>query len=190
MTAADFRRLQSWVEAGGDLVVAGLPDVPAWAGASLEPDRIVDSDIAPTSSYEYEFGQILLAVPPGPSLALTDAERMLGRGTGAYASFKKLGEGRVIVLADDKLFTNIALAARDNAAFLISLFRPLHREVELGNVSLVVGEIVRAHIADGMLTDGRVDPEKLKPVGRLSGDAYAFMGRLVHIPRPKVEERG
>ena len=63
----------------------------------------------------------------------------------------------------------------------------LHREVELGNVSLVVGEIVRVHIRDDVLTDGRVDPEKLKPVGRLSGDAYAYMGQLVHVARPKVE---
>nr|WP_240807427.1 DUF4350 domain-containing protein [Polyangium spumosum] len=131
LSASDLRRLQSWVEAGGDLVIAGAADLPAWTGASLEPDPVVADDIAPTTRYEYQFGAILLSLPPGPTLTLTDAQRMLVRGEGAYASFKQLGDGRVIVLADDKLFTNVALTAGDNAAFLISLFRPLHREVEL-----------------------------------------------------------
>ncbi|MDI3282847.1 DUF4350 domain-containing protein [Polyangium sp. 15x6] len=131
VSAADFRRLQSWVEAGGDLVIAGVQGLPGWTGASLEPDSIVDSEIVPSAAYESQFGEISLAVPRGPSLTLTDADRMLGRGVGAYASFKQVGDGRVIVLADDKLFTNVALTAGDNAAFLISLFRPLHREVEL-----------------------------------------------------------
>ena len=68
----------------------------------------------------------------------------------------------------------------------VSLECRLHREIELGNVSLVVGEIVRAHARDDVLTDGRVDPAKLRPVGRLSGDGYAYMGRLVHLARPDV----
>ena len=65
----------------------------------------------------------------------------------------------------------------------------LHREIELGNVSLVIGEVVRAHVRDDVLTAGRVDPEKLRPVGRLSGDGYAYMGRIVHLARPDVGKR-
>ncbi|MDI1446590.1 DUF4350 domain-containing protein [Polyangium sp. 6x1] len=131
ISSSDFRRLQDWVEAGGDLVVAGVADLPAWTGASLDADSTLAGDIFVSSGYRYEFGDIVLAVPAGPSLSLTDAEPLLARSDGVYASFKKLGDGRVIVLADDKLFTNVALTAGDNAAFLISLFRPLHREVDL-----------------------------------------------------------
>ncbi|MDI1477555.1 DUF4350 domain-containing protein [Polyangium sp. y55x31] len=131
ISAADFRRMQAWVEAGGDLVVAGVPDLPAWTGASLDAQNVTGGDAFVSSGYRHEFGEIVLAVPPGPSLSLTDAEPLLARSEGIYASFKQVGDGRVVVLADDKLFTNVALTAGDNAAFLISLFRPLHREVEL-----------------------------------------------------------
>ncbi|MDI1429397.1 DUF4350 domain-containing protein [Polyangium sorediatum] len=131
ISAADFRRLQSWVEAGGDLVVAGVSDLPAWAGASLDLDNVSEGDIVVSPGYRVDLGELVLAVPRGPSLTLTDAEPMLARSNGVYASFKQVGDGRVIVLADDKLFLNVALTVEENAAFLISLFRPLHREVEL-----------------------------------------------------------
>ena len=71
----------------------------------------------------------------------------------------------------------------------VSLECRLHREIELGNVSLVVGEIVRGHVREDVLTDGRVDVAKLRPVARLSGDGYAYLGELVHLPRPQVEPR-
>ncbi|HVK64338.1 MAG TPA: DUF4350 domain-containing protein [Polyangium sp.] len=131
ISAADFRRLQSWVESGGDLVVAGVQGLPAWAGASLDLDNVSEGDIVVSPGYRSDLGELVLAVPRGPSLALTDAAPMLARSNGVYASFKQVGDGRVIVLADDKLFMNVALTVEENAAFLISLFRPLHREVEL-----------------------------------------------------------
>lgn len=63
----------------------------------------------------------------------------------------------------------------------------LYREIELGDTMFVVGEIVRAHVRDEVLTDGRVDPAKLRPVGRLGGDAYTIVRDVVRIPRPRVE---
>ena len=62
----------------------------------------------------------------------------------------------------------------------------LHREVPLGEAVLVVGEIVRIHAADRVLTDGRVDIEKLKPVGRLGGDGYSIVREVMHLARPRV----
>jgi len=62
----------------------------------------------------------------------------------------------------------------------------LHREVPLGEAVLVVGEIVRIHAAERVLTDGRVDVEKLRPVGRLGGDGSSVVREVMHLVRPKV----
>jgi flavin reductase (DIM6/NTAB) family NADH-FMN oxidoreductase RutF len=62
----------------------------------------------------------------------------------------------------------------------------LHREIDLGGTLFVVGEIARIHVADSVLTDGRVDIRKLKPVGRLGGAQYARLGEILELPRPKV----
>lgn len=62
----------------------------------------------------------------------------------------------------------------------------LHREVPLGNSFLMVGEVVLARVDDDVLTDGRVDPLKLRPVGRLGGETYSLLREVVKEPRPRV----
>lgn len=62
----------------------------------------------------------------------------------------------------------------------------LEREIPLGNSILVVGEVVLARVRDEVLTDGRVDPAKLAPVGRLGGELYAPLGQVLKRSRPKV----
>jgi flavin reductase (DIM6/NTAB) family NADH-FMN oxidoreductase RutF len=62
----------------------------------------------------------------------------------------------------------------------------LHREIPLGNSILVVGEVLLARVRDEMLTDGRIDPAKLAPVGRLGGELYAPLGPVLKRSRPKV----
>jgi len=62
----------------------------------------------------------------------------------------------------------------------------LHRLIEFGTTTLVVGEIVLAHADESVITEGRVDAEKLKPVGRLGGDGYAIVEKVVHAARPVV----
>lgn len=62
----------------------------------------------------------------------------------------------------------------------------LHREIALGNSFLVVGEVVLARVSDGAITDGRVDPVKLAPVGRLGGETYSLLREVVKEPRPRV----
>jgi len=68
----------------------------------------------------------------------------------------------------------------------VSLECTLHREIELGNATFVVGEVVRAHVDDAVIADGRVDAAKLAPLGRLGGDEYAPLGGIIHIARPRV----
>ena len=68
----------------------------------------------------------------------------------------------------------------------VSMECRLHRLIELGSTSFVVGEILRAHVEDRVLTDGRVDIAKLRPLGRLGGDGYSVVRDVIHMPRPKV----
>lgn len=71
----------------------------------------------------------------------------------------------------------------------VSMECRLFRIIELGATFFVVGEILRAHVKDGVLTDGRVDIEKLRPLGRLGGDGYSVVREVIHMPRPKVEQK-
>ncbi len=51
-----------------------------------------------------------------------------------------------------------------------------------GNV--VVGEVVRFHLADGLVTDGRVDPDRLGAIGRMAGMEYARTSARFTLVRP------
>jgi len=66
----------------------------------------------------------------------------------------------------------------------------LHREIPLGNSLLVVGEVLLARVRDDVLTDGRVDPVKLAPIGRLGGELYAPLGTVLKRARPKISRTG
>ena len=63
----------------------------------------------------------------------------------------------------------------------------LHREFALDDTTIVIGEIVRGHVNEAVLTDGRLDPEKLRPIARLGADGYTTLGRVMRLARPKVE---
>jgi len=62
----------------------------------------------------------------------------------------------------------------------------LHREVQIGKSAVVFGEVVYAWVDDAVLTDGRIDPVKLAPVGRLGGESYSLTAQVVKVPRPRV----
>jgi flavin reductase (DIM6/NTAB) family NADH-FMN oxidoreductase RutF len=62
----------------------------------------------------------------------------------------------------------------------------LHRVIELGATYFVVGEIVLCHVDEAILTEGRVDVAKLRPLGRLGGDGYSVVRDVIHIQRPRV----
>jgi len=71
----------------------------------------------------------------------------------------------------------------------ISMECRLYKIVELGESFFVVGEILRAHVKDEVLTDGRVDIAKLRPLGRLGGDGYSVVREVLRMPRPRVEPK-
>ena len=72
----------------------------------------------------------------------------------------------------------------------VSMECRLHREVELGDAVLVVGEVVRAHVSDEVVVDGRVDALRIHPVARMGGDHYTIVRELEQRARPRVGGTG
>ena len=70
------------------------------------------------------------------------------------------------------------------AAAPVALECELHDWVEVGGSVLVLGEVVYAHVDEGVLTDGQVDIEQLDTVGRLAGSQYASTAGRFGIDRP------
>lgn len=179
------RRLLDWVKQGGHLVFAGGQDFPDWAGASIELDQTGRNAVRPSLRYESEFGEIEIEVPPGALLKCTESELFLTRDDLCYAAHRAAGDGRVFVFADDKWFMNVALPFADNAAFLLSFFGALHRNV---------------HVLDGQTSLGADTP--IESIARanlwpillqlflLLGLAFLWQGRAFGTLRdPTVERR-
>jgi hypothetical protein len=140
--ATTWEHLLAWVDTGGRLVIAGVRPLPPQLhlaiGATTLPGTVLTID----EENGLVRGSAELHVPPGP--ALLDAadgaddgysrnEPLLMRGDATYAVSFNRGAGRLVVLADDRLFTNAALLAPGNAGFLVQLLQsfPGPREIEL-----------------------------------------------------------
>jgi len=53
------------------------------------------------------------------------------------------------------------------------------------NTNIVLGRIIHTHVDPSVWRNGRVDPQLLDPVCRLSGSGYAALGELVNVQRPQ-----
>lgn len=60
----------------------------------------------------------------------------------------------------------------------------LERTVEFPGFELLIGRVVRFHIAEDIYEQGRIDPLKLGAVSRLAGNHYAGIGEIFEIERP------
>lgn len=52
---------------------------------------------------------------------------------------------------------------------------------------IVLGEIVRFHVADGLLDNFRLDPDKLRAIGRMGGTSYTRTKDRFELARPVVK---
>src|SRR5262249_41247131 len=114
------KALRAWVEQGGTVVSAGVRFADDRFGLA-EPDPKSTTHLVPPK------GAALGAVVVAPAHARwpnspNDAVRLLMRGDAPYAVQQSIGSGRVVAFADGRLFSNIALAFADNAAFFVALF--------------------------------------------------------------------
>ncbi|MCR8842164.1 flavin reductase family protein [Paenibacillus sp. SC116] len=62
---------------------------------------------------------------------------------------------------------------------------PLGGTDETPACDLLIARVVRAHVADDIYEDGRIDAEKLQPVSRMAGSYYSSLGKLFSIERPQ-----
>lgn len=60
----------------------------------------------------------------------------------------------------------------------------LYEATEVGGSTMVLGEVVYAHVDDAVTTDGKLDTEKLDAVGRLAGNSYADVSERFDVERP------
>jgi flavin reductase (DIM6/NTAB) family NADH-FMN oxidoreductase RutF len=54
-----------------------------------------------------------------------------------------------------------------------------------GGGNLVLGDVVRFHIDPAILVNGKVDPDKLRAIGRMGGPTYVRTHDRFDMPRPK-----
>lgn len=58
------------------------------------------------------------------------------------------------------------------------------KQISTTNNFLVMGEIVRLHLAEAIISNGRIDPALLRPLGRLAGSGFSRLGELFSLERP------
>jgi flavin reductase (DIM6/NTAB) family NADH-FMN oxidoreductase RutF len=54
--------------------------------------------------------------------------------------------------------------------------------------SIVLGEVLRFHIADALFENFKIDPDKLHPIGRMGGPTYTRTTDRFDMVRPKAGE--
>jgi len=59
----------------------------------------------------------------------------------------------------------------------------LHRHARMGDAVCVFGDVVRFHIEDGMLEDGRPDALRLDPLARLGGAHYGVLDKNIILAK-------
>lgn len=62
----------------------------------------------------------------------------------------------------------------------------IHRILETNNW-LILGQVVRLHVAERLFVNGRIDTARLRPIGRLAGPWYARLGELFPMERPTYQ---
>jgi flavin reductase (DIM6/NTAB) family NADH-FMN oxidoreductase RutF len=66
----------------------------------------------------------------------------------------------------------------------------LYLAIEVGELpgsgNLVLGEVVRFHVDDQYFDDFKIDPDKLRPIGRMAGATYTRTTDRFEMVRPKL----
>ncbi|WP_437683035.1 DUF4350 domain-containing protein [Sorangium sp. So ce131] len=117
----------------------------------------IEAKAAPDAAAE-EDDEVIGALPLLQRARGSGAGGGPGDGAGStYAVYESIGDGAAIVFADGALFTNIALTAGDNGAFLVDLLASFERPVELcdgwtgAGASTPMDSLREAHLTPALL---------------------------------------
>jgi hypothetical protein len=156
LTDGDWSKLDDWVRyEGGLLVLAGVPArAPRWIGIKpAAPSQVVIAHVHEAPRAAAELGALDLPLPPSlPLASAPDYHALLLRTPDLpYAAERTRGEGRLLALGDDRLFTNAALPFGDNARALILLLRKARRIELVGELTGLVSPNPVASVTRGRL---------------------------------------
>jgi flavin reductase (DIM6/NTAB) family NADH-FMN oxidoreductase RutF len=70
----------------------------------------------------------------------------------------------------------------------VSIECTLHSTEELGDSTLVLGDVVRVTVDEAALVDGHPEYDRLDPLARLGKDEWALHAEVVSIRRPRRPE--
>ena len=65
------------------------------------------------------------------------------------------------------------------------LVQVIHVSAKPGGGSLVLGEVVRFHVDNAIVSNNAIDPDKLRPIGRMGGPTYVRTTDRFDMERPK-----
>lgn len=85
------------------------------------------------------------------------------------------------VTAVDAEVVDAARVAEAKVAFECTLYDA----IGVGGSTMILGEVVHAHVDDDLLTDGKMDVERLDAVGRLAGGWYCSTDDRYEMERPE-----
>ena len=174
------------------LVDCVVPRPIAWVSTMDAEGRV---NLAP-----FSFFQAVGAEPPSVMLAIGRHRDGEYKDTGV--NLRATGEC-VINVVTDELAEAMNVTAGEHlwvapcrhgaaprvAESPVSLECRLAQEVAIGpdgenRYLVLILEIVAFHVRDDLYDDGRIDPRKLHPLGRLGGNAYSHPGEVFELERP------
>ncbi|WP_334191960.1 flavin reductase family protein [Pararhodobacter sp.] len=87
---------------------------------------------------------------------------------------------------------SVTIAPPRIAAAPASLECRLHLAIPLGEERnmLIIGEVLRFHVRDELINNGKIETVALDPVARLGGPNYAGLGPVVRMPQAALDASG
>jgi flavin reductase (DIM6/NTAB) family NADH-FMN oxidoreductase RutF len=83
---------------------------------------------------------------------------------------------------------SVRVAPRRVAASPVSIECRLHSTTELGDSTLVLGDVVMMTVSDRVLVDGHPEYDLLDPLARLGKDEWGLHAQVFALPRPRRPE--